>query len=131
MAKNNELRLRNWVFSEQFGKSARVSGIEEKYIYVYIDVEKRLVHYANEFPGISLIPNLPYLRFKPVSNEDHLFSWDGKYFYNTAYCIMQMKADNGEGFVEIQMKYLHEFQNFYSAVTDRELDLSEDFVPIV
>ena len=120
--KSNDLRVGNYVKGIGYNISWLVEGIESEYIY-----SSKSWRLLNCFEGIPLTAELlKYFGFKLVwagSGDGHIYSFGEK-------CNKMELINRGYGFkyntfnaCEIEIKYVHQLQNLYFALTGEELTI--------
>lgn len=107
--KNNEFRIGNLITMN--GKVCRIAKITDKKVHKYISpiplTENWLLKLGFEFDTITFSKGL--LMFSPSSNWDKSAVWYGTLTH---------------GRIDVEMKYVHQLQNLYFALTGIELQLS-------
>ena len=121
--KSNELRVGNYVKGIGHKISWLVDGIETEYIY-----SSKAWRLMSSFEGIELTAELlKYFGFKLVWAG----SGDGSLYRFGEKCNTMELINRGYGFkyntfnaCEIEIKYVHQLQNLYFALTGEELTIT-------
>jgi hypothetical protein len=127
MINANELRIGNWIFNEMIGKNKQVdgdllyaidglkNGVEQEYYYIPLTPEilEKAGYKKNKTTGNYL---------NELSNDDGIFDAmlieeDKDWF---TFVVNANSYDN----YTVEIKYLHQLQNLYFALTGEELTVN-------
>ena len=127
--KANELRIGNFVY---FGvnivpiKSIHTESVLKSPVYVYVELNEKLANLCLDMSEISSVPITSEILLA-CGFEKPAYSYNGKIFHLSewdAYPLNWLVAMNKNGAVIIdRLKYLHQLQNLYFALTNQELDV--------
>jgi hypothetical protein len=116
--KANELRIGNLVMYSNGGILFKVIGISEFGIDVEDDIETTYMEYEN-FNPFPLTKEL-LLKFGFEKRENGHFVKDGIVLYPIRDLYFR-----GNLFIKADIKYVHQLQNLYFALTGKELTITE------
>lgn len=120
----NEIRRGNWL--DLYGTHLQATGISDAYI-VFEEPNYDVVN-PNDVKGIELTPE--WLERFPLKGE-RVFESVYEYTTTDKYADQVRIQTNGEIYIfmgykdGVEIKYVHQLQNIYYALTGRELELKK------